>query len=178
MNLASNPLCARADKAIPSSSWSTRMSSRAWLSRSSADREATSRPLWMTVTLSRICSTSLQEMAGDDHRCAALALFENQLAQIGHALRVETVARLVEHQEVGLARYGESDRQALPHALRVAADLRISRALEAQTAQRAADISSRGRRSAGREKHREILRTGQPRLEGRPFDGHTDPADQ
>jgi hypothetical protein len=64
-----------------------------------------------------------QQVARHQHRSVALAELGDQVAHVGHALRVEAVRRLVEDQHLGLFEQGGRDAEALLHAHRVRREL-------------------------------------------------------
>ncbi len=64
-----------------------------------------------------------QEMARDQHRPLTLAELDDQIPDVGHALGVKTVGRLVEDQEVGLLEERRRNPQPLLHAHRVGREL-------------------------------------------------------
>ena len=63
-----------------------------------------------------------------------------QLADRPHLLRVETVRRLVEHEQLGPAEQRPGDAEPLAHALRVRLDLAVDRVAEAGDRERAVDV--------------------------------------
>ena len=62
-----------------------------------------------------------QDVRGEQHGDAALALLYDQLADVAAAERVETAHRLVQHQEIRLVHERGGEAETLEHALRVLA---------------------------------------------------------
>ena len=73
-----------------------------------------------------------EDVAGDEHGAALGGLRSQQVAQPAHPLRVESVGRLVEDQDAGIAEQRRRQRQALAHAQRVALDATVGGAASAR----------------------------------------------
>ena len=63
-----------------------------------------------------------QQVAGQEDRRPGAVQLEQQLADLGDALRVQAVGRLVEHQQLGTAQQRAGQPEPLPHAERVGLD--------------------------------------------------------
>ena len=86
------------------------------------DRRRRSGPAPITSSRSTVCSTSLEQVAGQQHRAAARGVPAQQVAHPADALGVQPVGRLVEHQHRRVGQQRAGDPEPLPHAERVAAD--------------------------------------------------------
>ena len=87
----------------------------------SSSSTSTSRPASSTPTRVHSASTSVEQVARQEHRRAGRVEAEQQLPHLADAPGIEAVRRLVEHQELGGAQQGGGDPQPLPHPERVRA---------------------------------------------------------
>ena len=94
-----------------------------------------------------------EDVTRHEHRLAVGGERAQEVAQPAHALRVEAVRRLVEHEELGVAEQRRREREPLPHAERVGLHTAAPRRLELDEAEhlvdaRRADARRRGQACA------------------------------
>src|SRR3954447_10599520 len=114
---------------------------------------------------------------GEDRRTVACEVAD-QMPDLACSLRVESVGRLVQHEQLPALHQRDRDRQPLPHAQRVRADLLAGRvgqadALQRLTCPRLPGLGVSG--PVGRIETQQIRLTGPERVERRSFDQRSDP---
>jgi len=116
-----------------------------------------------------------QQVAGEEHRGAAVRQRAEHRAELADAGGVHAVGRLVQQQQRGVAQQRGREPEALAHALRVRLDLAAGDRGQRDLVQGDLDgVPARQRRPAERE-HLEIAPAAEPRVEGGLLDHRADP---
>jgi hypothetical protein len=118
-----------------------------------------------------------QQVARHEDSGAVLSEGGDEVPDLAGALRVETVGRLVEHQEIARSQQGGRYREALAHTQGVRAIALARRGEESNSLQRGIDSRTRRRsvrESVGSIQARQVGSTGEVRVERRALDEGAD----
>ena len=111
-------------------------------------------------------------MAGDEDRPPPLRLAADQVADPADPGRVETIDRLVEQQNLGVAEQGGRDREPLAHPHRVALDPAVCCTGEPDQLEHLVDAGSRV--PAGRGEHAEVVAAAAAGVKARVLEHRAD----
>src|SRR6266498_3639735 len=118
-----------------------------------------------------------EKVAGQEHRGPAGGQPRQQVADVAHALRVEPVGRLVQHQQPGRPQQRGGQAEPLAHPARVGLDRPAPHRIEPHRGKCLADAPPAVGAAAARARRveqRQVGTAGQVRVEGRPLDERAD----
>ena len=141
----------------------TRMPPAARAASSAVVACSTNLPRWIITTSSAICSTSAEDVAGEEDRPPLGGERAKQLAEPADALRVEPVRRLVEDEHLRVAEQRAGQAEPLAHAERVPADAPSGRVREIDELEHF--LHSRARDARRRREHPQVIAPRSARME-------------
>ncbi len=149
--------------------------SRSPRSSSTVDSRS-SRPPLITPTRSQISCTSVSRWLDSSTVWPPRASDDDERAHVGHARRVESVGRLVEHDQLRVAQQRGGDAEALLHAERVRLEPVVCRGRRGRPAP-APSSTAWSPRSAVAGHHPQVVAPGEVGEEARSLDQRADPGD-
>ena len=123
----------------------------------------------------QVCSTSAQQVAGDDDGAPGRGVALQHVAHLADLGRVEAVGRLVEHQQLGQAEHGLGDAEALPHAVAVGTDLAVDVLAQAGDLERDVEVRLVERATDRAPVEQQVVDAGEVRREARSLDERAHP---